>query len=183
MSVLSLLGATFNPQKCIQSAHASIMITETHRHASLKSVRIVCTGTQALALKFDKCGFPGDKVFIVQHEMHRACDAIIFCQFKGEGYILCCELKSSEPKCHEAEVQLRSAHCFIDYLDSILQHCHNLSLQDWNRRYFLFHDIGNAGKSPLIEPKPINDCPERAMFYPVQNGESIYLRKLLGKPQ
>lgn len=184
-AVLPILGITLNPDKCIHPNDSAITLNESHRQATLKSLRLVGTGHQALAVKFDLCGFPGEKVFAIGQPMHRACDAIVFCQFDGEGYILCCELKSSEPTRHDAEAQLNSAHCFTDYIDSILRRYHALSVQDWKRRYFLFHDAGKMplSKSSLKGDAPINDRPDRALLMPVQNGQSLYLRKLLGRPR
>jgi len=183
-SVLTTLAATLNPAKCISVVGGALPIAETGKQATLKSVNLVSVGSNAIGIKFDLCGFPGEKVFLAGYEMHRACDAIIFCQLDHEGFVLCCELKSSEPSYHAAASQFSSAHCFTDYIDSILKQYHNLSIHNWKRRYFLFH---NAGKTPLTIPPlvdhaPVNDQPEKALFVPVHNGQSIYLRKLLGKP-
>lgn len=181
--VLQTLGLILNPSKCVQGANSTLTIAEKHKQASLKSINIVSVGQNSLALKLDECGFPGDNVFIVQHPMHRACDAVAFCIVNDEPYVLCCELKSSEPTRHEATEQFRSAHCFLNYLDSLLKTYHSQSIEGWPRRYFVFHDAAKSplSKTPLIE-KPKNDVPERAQMWPVQNGEKIYLRKLLGKP-
>jgi len=183
-SILPTLAATFNPAKCISITGGAITITEAHKQATLKSVSLVSVGSHAIGIKFDLCGFPGGKVFLTGHELHRACDAIIFCQFHGEGYVLCCELKSSEPTFHEAASQFRSAHCFTDYVDTILENYHHLSIHTWKRRYFLFHDAGKTPLKipPLVDHPPVNDHPDKALFVPVQNGQNIYLRKLLGKP-
>ena len=183
-SVLTILAAALNPSNCISITGGALSIKETGKQATLKSVSLFSVGTHAIGIKFDLCGFPGDKIFLVGHEMHMACDAIIFCQFHGEGYVLCCELKSSEPTFHEAASQFRSAHCFTDYVNSILKNFHHLSIHSWKRRYFLFHDAGKTPLKipPLVDRTPVNDHPEKALFIPVQNGQNIYLRKLLGKP-
>jgi hypothetical protein len=181
--VLELLREIFNPEKYIQSKDSKLTIIEKHKQASLNNINIVSVGTNSLALKLDECGFPGAKLFITHHKMHRACDAIAFCMVGGEPYILCCELKSSEPTRHEATEQFQSAQCFLSYLDSLLKTYHNLTIEDWPRRYFLFH---NAAKTPLnkmpLKYTSYNDMPDRAQFLPVQNGDKIYLRKLLDKP-
>lgn len=186
--VLPVLSSIFNPAKLFQAEaddkQSVITIREASKGASLKALSIVSVGAKATGLKFDLCGFPGDKLFKQRDDMQSACDAIIFCQFQGEGYILCCELKSSEPKRKEIEKQLRSAHCFLDYIESVLKNYHKLQIDKWKRRYFLFHDAGKTpvSKPPLIDHATINDKPEKALFIPVKNEEKIYLRKLLGKP-
>jgi len=181
--VLQTLGQILNPDKCAQSTNSTLTIAERDKQASLKSINIVSVGQNALALKFDECGFPSNKVFISSHPMHRACDAVAFCVVGDEPYVLCCELKSSKPTRHEAIEQFRSAHCFLDYLDSLLKMYYGQTIADWPRRYFVFHDAAKnpLSKAPLIET-PKNDIPERAQILPVQNGAKIYLRKLLGKP-
>ncbi|TXI37867.1 MAG: hypothetical protein E6Q59_07260 [Nitrosomonas sp.] len=181
--VLQTLGRILNPSKCVQGEDSTLTIVESHRQASLKSINIVSVGQNAFALKLDACGFPGDKVFNVPHPMHRACDVVAFCVVGDEPYILCCELKSSEPTHHEATEQFQSAHCFLNYLDSLLMTYHGQTIAHWPRRYFVFHGAAKnpLNKAPLIET-PKNDTPERAQILPVQNGEKIYLRKLLGKP-
>lgn len=180
--VLQTLGQILNPGKCVQGASSTLTITERQRQASLKSINIVSVGQNALMLKFDECGFPGNKVFNESHSMHRACDAVAFCIVGNEPYVLCCELKSSEPTRHKATEQFQSAHCFLNYLDSLLTTYHDQTIADWPRRYFVFHNAAKIplSKAPLIE-MPENDRPERARMWPVQNGERIYLRQLLGK--
>lgn len=182
-ATLQALQNILNPEKCIVVENSTLSVIETGKEASLKSIHIVSVGQNALALKFDQCGFPGQKVFIAQHEMHRACDAVTFCLVGGEPFILCIELKSSEPSRSDISSQFRSAHCFLDFLNSLLGTYDGLSIADWPRRYFLFHDQGKSplAKAPLFEEVD-NDTPEKALFLPVKNGESMYLRKLLRKP-
>jgi hypothetical protein len=119
VSVLTTLANTLNPGKYIPTAGGALTITETGKQATLKSLCLDSVGSNAIGIKFDLCGFPGEKVFRAGHEIHRACDAIIFCQFHGEGYILCCELKSSEPTRNDATSQFGSADCFLDYIESV----------------------------------------------------------------
>lgn len=181
-TVLQTLLSILKQEKCILASDSVITIAETGKEATLKKVQIISAGQNAFAVKFDQCGFPGQKVFVDQHDMHSACDAIIFCLLDTEPFILCCELKSSEPKKGEITKQFKSAQCFLDYLDSLLSTYHNLSIKDWSRRYFLFHDRKSIPlrKSVLVN-QLICDSPEKADFLPVDNCEKIYLRKLLNK--
>jgi len=183
IEVLQALVQILNPKKYVQSLDSKLTITEKHRQATLRNITIQSIGTGALALKLDECGFPGNKIFVEQHDMHRACDAVVFCVVSGEPYILCLELKSSEPNRNEVKQQFQNAHCFLNYLDSLLITYHNQSIKSWSRRYFVFHDATKSllNKPPLIDT-PHNDTPESAQVMPVQNGENIYLRKLLSKP-
>jgi hypothetical protein len=187
MSVQAVFGKLqqlFNPEKTIVSQDATITVTETGKQASLKSLNIVSVGQDAFALKLDECGFPGQKMFIAQHEMHRACDAVLFCMVAGAPFILCIELKSSAPTRHEVVSQFQSAHCLLDFINSLLGNYHGCDISNWPRRYFLFHDQGRT-RSAIKQPMRVsmeNNTPETALFWPVKNNESLFLRKLVGKP-
>lgn len=183
LATLDAIKSLLNSEKIVIVSDSTIKITEPGREASLKHINIVSAGKDAIVLKFDHCGFPGSKIFTQTHDIHKACDAIAFCLVEGNPYILCIELKSSEPNQNEVTRQFNSSQCFLDFLNSILKRYENLSIESWSRRYFLFHD---QNKTPLRKEAIIsasdNDAPERAKFIPVQSGEKIYLRKLLGKP-
>lgn len=172
-----------HPDKCQACSDSTLTLEETARQATLKAVHVVSVGADAFSIKYDECGFPGTALFAQHPSLHRACDAVAFCLVEGMPYILCCELKSSEPTRHEAAEQFRSAHCFLDYLDSVLRHYYRSGIQDWPRRYFVFHSQPRtpAAKRPLRDDFN-NDQPEKALFIPAQTGHLFYVRQLLGKP-
>jgi hypothetical protein len=130
----------------------------------------------------DECGFPGDHLFKSGHRIRRACDAVIFCLVNDEPYILCIELKTSEQTRKDVTEQFQSAHCLLDFLDSVLRTYHQTSLKNWSRRYFLIYNKGkeNSPKPPLMDIAN-NNSPETAMFYQLDNNGSVYLRKMLAK--
>lgn len=164
--------------------NATISIQEKGKQATLKSVHIVSVGASAFSIKLDECGFPGHAVFNIHPSLHRACDAIAFCEVDGSPYILCCELKSSEPSRSEVAEQFRSAHCFLAYLDVLLGQYFKCELtKTWPRRYFVFHS-GQAiplSKRPSFDSHD-NTTPETARFLAVNNGHTAYVRQLLGRP-
>jgi hypothetical protein len=179
-SIRSLL----NPEKTQTCANATLNIQEIGKQATMRQVSIVSVGASAFALKYDACGFPGQNLFAVHPSMHRACDSIAFCEVDNEPFILCCELKSSEPSRHEVAQQFRSAHCFLAYLDTLLQqYCDGQSIANWQRRYFVFHNQGTTpvSKRPSMEDRD-NTSPETALFIPTHTGAKQYVRQLLGKP-
>ena len=182
---------TFNAIKAlIQSGkikaceNATLTVEESHRQATLKAIHIVSVGASAFSIKLDECGFPGQTVFNPHPTLHRACDALAFCEVDGEPYIICCELKSSEPTRHDVAEQFRSAHCFIAYLDILLaEYCRCPPIGAWPRRYFVFH----SGQATPLYKRTSNDSfnnttPETALFIPVNTGHKTYVRQLLGKP-
>ena len=168
-------------QPCVDS---TISVRELDRRATLKAVNIVSVGAAAFAVKYDESGFPGRVLFGDKHNLHRGCDSVAFCEVDNEPYILCMELKSSEPTRADVTEQFNSAHCFLDYLDTLITHYRKAdSIKDWPRRYFVFH---NQGATPLRKTGSRetfdNIAPHSAKFIPTQSGEKIYARKLLGKP-
>jgi hypothetical protein len=137
-----------------------------------------------VAIQLDKIGF-ADKVLIKGHNARRACDAVIFCQFDNQGYILILDLKSSIPSDENHIPQLVSGDCFADYLLSVLKRFEQIELTDgWQRRYFIFH-CGNNKRTTLpdyVQNPPNNNRADKAHIRFVNNGETISLRKLLKKP-
>lgn len=186
LNTLQAIKTLLNEDKIKLVEDSKIIIEETHRQATLRKVEIASVGIHTFSLKLEKCGFPGQSTFSTHKPVHRACDAISFCVVEGQPYILCFELKSSEPTRHEVAEQFRSAHCFLDYLDSLLMHyCEGKSIKDWPKKYYVFH---NQSRTPLareVSSKDIDDhhsTPETAKFIAVSDGHKTYLRKLLNKP-
>lgn len=164
--------------------NATLTVEEKHRQATLRAIHIVSVGASAFSIKLDECNFPGQAVFNPHPSLHRACDALAFCEVEGEPYIICCELKSSEPTRCEVAEQFRSAHCFIAYLDILLaEYCCCPPIGEWQRRYFVFH----SGQATPLNKRASSDSfdnttPETALFLPVNTGHKTYVRQLLGKP-
>jgi len=128
---------------CVPCKDNKLLIKEEKPDAELKSIKIFSVGQNAFYIKYDEYKFPGDKFFNKKASeafgLTCACDAIAFCIVNGQGYILCCELKSSEPKTNDVARQFRNAQCFLIYLNSILKHYLNQSIENWQHRYFVFH--------------------------------------------
>jgi hypothetical protein len=185
-ATLEAIRALLNPAKVQACEDSKLTIKESDPKATLKRVEIVSVGAAAYSLEYDKCHFPGNELFAPHANLHRACDAIAFCEVDNDPYILCCELKSTEPDRKEVAEQLRNAECFLSYLDTLLQNYPDKyqqthSIKNWPRRYFVFHNQRSAPvpKRPSRD-LPNNDVPLNAMFVPY-NGSSILARKLLGK--
>lgn len=162
----------------------TLNIKESDKKATLRSVQIDGIGARAFSIAFDQCKFPGAVLFAPHDSLHRACDSIAFCEFEGAPYILCIELKSSAPMRRDVAQQLRSAQCFLAYLNALLvNYCQCGPIDGWPRRYFVFHD---QGATPLTQRTSRaghnNTSPETALFIPIQTGAKKYLRQLLDKP-
>lgn len=176
---LALIGQLFDPKRLHPINGGSVTVKESGKQATLKELKIVGVGANAVALCFDKAGH--GTPFADGQKVRRACDAILFCRFGDEGYILCFELKSGEPSPEEYAVQLLSGQCFVDYVVSIIKHFHNFDCTKWHRRFFVFHDKKNSISKDTGKPRYSNQSPLSPRIYSVNNGEKIYLRKLLGQ--
>lgn len=162
----------------------TLNIKEGDKKATLRSVHIDGIGASGFSIALDQCEFPGKALFAPHDSLHRACDAIAFCEVEGAPYILCIELKSSPPSRREVAEQFRSAHCFLDYLNALLiTYCNCGPIHQWPRRYFVFHD---QGATPLAKRTSRevhnNTSPDTALFIPTHTGAKNYVRQLLGKP-
>lgn len=178
------IRSLFKPDRVESCTNATLHIEEKQKSAKMKLAKIASVGASAFSIKYDLCAFPGQTLFAKHPSIHRACDAIAFCEVEGTPFILCFELKSSEPTRHEVTEQFRNAHCFLEYLDVLLEnYCQGKSIKSWERRYFVFHD---QGAMPLAKrtskDDPDNTLPEKALFISTHTGATTYLRKLLGKP-
>jgi len=182
-SVLGNIKALLQSAKIVEARDGAILISESSRTARLRGVCIDSVGSTAFAIRFDQCGFPGNKLFADHATMHRACDAIVFCSLGETAYILCCELKSSLPDRKEARDQFFSAACFLDCLECILsQYSQGNSIKTWKRRYFVFHDQGATPMQKRTSVKTkINDLPETAEMRATQDNGKFYLRALVNE--
>ena len=154
-------------------------IHEDKKDAVLKHVVINGFEHEVLAIKYDKIGL-ADKTLVVGHNARKGCDAVIFCQFDGQGYILILDLKSSIV----SDIpQLLSGDCFADYLLSILQRFEGIKIS-WQRRYFILHGHNNKRTTlpDYVQTPPNNTEADKAHFINVSNGEHIPLRKRLNQP-
>lgn len=180
---LEAIKSLFHTHKIQPCVGGSLNFKEADKRATLRLVKLDAVGPSAFAIQYDNCKFPGEELFAPVHALHRACDAVAFCVVDGKPFIMCIELKSSERERKEVAEQFRNAHCFLDYLGSLLEHyCKSDPIRDWPRRYFVFH---NQVATPLAKrasrEEYDNDTPERALFIPVQSGKQIYIRQILGK--
>lgn len=184
IDTFNAIKSILNQEKIHDCIQAMLTIEEISRQATMRKVHIASVGANSFSIKYDKCGFPGQSLFALHDSMHRACDAIAFCEVEAKPYILCFELKSSEPTRHDVTQQFRNAHCFLDYLDTLIKnYCNCDPITQWERRYFVFH---NQAATPMTKRTTTdsydNTSPEKAMFIATHTGATTYVRKLLGKP-
>jgi hypothetical protein len=95
---LEAIKSLLHPHKIQLSVGASLSIREFDTKAKLKLVEVSSVGQQAFAIVYDNCKFPTAELFVHNHALHRACDAVVFCVVDSRPFIVCFELKSSRPK-------------------------------------------------------------------------------------
>ncbi len=172
------------PAKIVASSGSSLIITESGKQATMRSIQLDGVGAHAFFIQHDKCGFPGNASFAPHGSLHRGCDAIGFCEVDGDPFILFIELKSYEPTLPDVSQQFLAAECFLRYLSILLErYCNCDDILRWPQRYFVFH---NQAATPLskkaIRPDFDNSQPDRPMFLPVNSGAKAYARQLLNRP-
>lgn len=160
-----------------------IIIKETDKNATLNHVVIEGVSGDVIAIELDRIGL-GDKTFNDGYKARKSCDAVIFCEFEGQAYILILDVKSSYPSDEKYIAQLVGGDCFADYVLSILERFEEIKSNNWARRYFIFYGSSNKRTTlPQYENSPpTNTKANKANLVPIANGESIHLRKLLHKP-
>jgi hypothetical protein len=159
-----------------------IIIKETDKNATLNHVVIEGVSGDVIAIELDRIGL-GDKTFNDGYKAQKSCDAVIFCEYEGEAYILILDVKSSYPSDEKYIAQLVGGDCFADYLVSVLELFENIK-SNWIRRYFIFH--GSAEKRTTLPnydgSLPKNTKADKADLIYIENAGTINLRKLLHKP-
>lgn len=150
--------------------------------APLNHVVINGISDDVIAIEMDKIGF-GDKTFFSGYKARKGCDAVIFCQLEGQGYILILDLKSSIPSDDNHIAQLVSGDCFADYLISVIEKFEQIKIH-WQRRYFIFHCANNKRTTlpEYAQNPPHNTRADKTHILQIENGEHVPLRKLLNKP-
>jgi len=182
LSPLAAINQIINSDKRYEIKGSSILIKETDKSATLKKVEITGVDLNTVAFEFDKSGHTGKAFNITHKKVHKACDAIIFCQLDDEYFILFCELKTSVPSDGKHVVQLRSGLCWVQYLRAILNEFEGIDMSHWQYRYIVFHKNQYLPKT-LTSIAPIaNQQPRTPLLCQVDDGEKVSLRKLLQQP-
>lgn len=182
---LKKLTDIINTEKTHDYAKQKLTLVEDGKQAILKRLTIGGFDGDVVAVKLESIGGFADKLLKNKHHARKACDAVIFCQFENQGYILILDMKSSAPSDNDHRQQLRSGSCFSDYLLAVLEYFENIKISGWQRRYFIFHCGNNNKRATLPEynvSPPSNCHADKAHILLVADNAEISLRKLLGKP-
>ena len=160
----------------------TLICKEKDKGATLKVINI--SGLEeVVAFKYDEIGLRSN-FFNNGHDTAKACDALVFCLFEGQYYILIFDMKSSIPSDGKVYAQLRSGLCAAKYLNSVLDIFEQVKDCDWIYRYLVFHcDSNKRATYPAdSSASQSNDVPEKPSILKVVDGETISIRKILGLP-
>lgn len=145
----------------VEPYHA-VVLKESGVGARLKKVTIQHLDADALVLLPEKgqttdrrytpmFGFPAGWTH------HKACDAILFIQWKKRDYIVFIELKSNSPK--GCEQQIKCAEHFVDYIFSVLKFQKRHARHDRIVRRVVFNTAKTIcqtiNKSPINPRTPV----------------------------
>lgn len=117
----------------------NVIIKETSPDAKLKKIILKGFTNEDKFMAF-KLGSPklrmSQYLSKSQEKINKGCDAVIAAEIRGNDYIFFCELKSDSPKGYRE--QFLSSHAFVDYIDSLIDKFHKLSLREFKKIYVLF---------------------------------------------
>jgi len=182
LSPLAAINQIINSDKRYEIKGSSILIKETDKSATLKKVEITGVDLNTVAFEFDKSGHTGKAFNITHKKVHKACDAIIFCQLDEDYFVVFCELKTSVPSDEKHIIQLTSGMCWVQYLQAILNEFEGIDMSNWQYRYVVFHKNQYIPKTSTNIVPIANQKPNAPLLCQVDNGERVPLRKLLQQP-
>ncbi len=163
------------------STNGIIKIKETDKLSKIKSITITnilgeCLAFKMVGLKKSRKTHNILKKSI--EDIHKGADAIIFCEYKQQQYILICELKSDKPK--GFELQLKSSQAFVDYLLSLSKNLQNIDINSIKIINVLFST--RVQKQPIVRKRLLEKLGDDFLIKKqVKAGDnSINIRDILG---
>lgn len=168
--------------------HTNAKIKETNPSAQLKTVNIDAQNGDWFVFDPDRGRGKPPKMSPLltvggEHQHHRACDAVIVVLKDHILRIIFVELKSGMPRDYVG--QLQSTRQFAKYLLGLLGEFHEISFQEVEERFILFHTAKT--KKVLLNKKPtcrggknsFSKDPKNPQKELVKDGVTIYLKQLL----
>lgn len=157
--------------------HHSVVLKESGIDAKLKKLTISHLDPDALVIILEK-GQTKDHRYTPMFSMatgwthHKACDAVVFLKYRGEGYVVYIELKSGTTK--GCEAQFEAAEHFIAYAFTVLgwQKKHTPMVRHHRRVVF------NTAKTicqtlPKLPINPRKAVKHHITFIRVQNNDVV----------
>lgn len=183
--IIQHLNMMLNPQilSGVQDfqGNKQIEFKETQNPKETKLKKIVITGfDDVVAINHDKISICNPSLFAAKHGSKKTCDGIVFCILDDKPYIIVFDMKSSLSNESEHILKTKSGKNFLSYLNCVLQEFENKSISNWTTYYCIFH-ASEPKRETGIESSVSRD-PSNPIYYRVENGEEIPLRKILGKP-
>ena len=134
------------------STSGILKINEKDRLSKIKSISIIGCLNECFAFKMDGLKKNRKTHLLLKHSIeniHKGADAIIFCEYQKQKYILICELKSDKPK--GFETQMKTSQAFVDYLLSLSKKLKNIDVDSIKIVNVLFST--RIQKQPIVRKR------------------------------
>jgi hypothetical protein len=161
-------------------------LEETERNAKLKEVYINHMPKNTIVIKLD--GSPGfDTLFTSDtYPVLQRCDYIILTEYDTQNYMIYIELKSDKPRYKKIIDQFKSATCFLDYLQSLVNRLGECStgFSGFEQRFVCFSTghinlVANAESLGRNSNNKRFDSPENFCSRITHSGQQHHFGKLI----
>lgn len=157
----------------------SIYLEIEEKDKSAKLKKITLTGfSDVFAFTQDSIPPPSSFLF-KKHLASSTCDAIIFCIIEDNPYILVLDLKSSLNGYKDNKYKCKSAKNLISYLNDVLIEFTDFDLSEWKTVYCICHLSDPKRETDIKYDFRVSNDPNDPVYWKVENGENIPIRKLL----
>lgn len=159
--------------------NGNIVFEENDRNARLKHLQI--SGLESvIPINQDLISFP-EKIFM-GIDYKKTCDGVIIFEFEKKIEILIFDVKSSTSNSQTHPTKLKCGRNYFLYLANTLKIFKEINIIDLPCYYCVFVLKDNEKRTTSLEREPISSNPNEPTYIYVEDGETISIRKILGRP-
>lgn len=156
-----------------------IIFKETDKSAKLKHLQI--SGLEnTIPINQDLISFP-ERIFM-GIDYRKTCDGVIIFEFENQIKILIFDVKSSKSNSQTHSTKLKCGRNYFLYLANTLKIFKEINIIDAPCYYCIFVLKDNEKRTTSLEREPISVNPDEPTYIYVEDGETISIRKILGRP-
>lgn len=157
----------------------NIIFKEKDTNARLKNLTI--SGLDSMIpINQDTVHFPED--IFVGIDYKKTCDGVIIFEFDNQINILIFDVKSSKSNSQTHSTKLKCGRNYFLYLANTLKIFKDINIIDTHCYYCIFVLKDNEKRTTSLEREPISSNPNEPTYIYVEDGETISIRKILGRP-
>lgn len=159
--------------------NGNIIFEENARNARLKHLQI--SGLESvIPINQDLISFPEEIFMGIDYK--KTCDGVIIFEFEKKIEILIFDVKSSTSNSQTHPTKLKCGRNYFLYLANTLKIFKEINIIDLPCYYCVFVLKDNEKRTTSLEREPISSNPNEPTYIYVEDGETISIRKILGRP-